>query len=181
LDISKPRLPSRKEYFELFLVAAFPVHIWAIFTFLRKLPVLVLPLNLYHVLGAAAYTLASALVESLVVFGLLCLLSILLPAPVFRSRLVPVGTAVILLASICAAFIHFHPVWRIQAIRYSLWAGGWVLIGIAASIPSVYWIGHSSRWQTALQSTAERLALLSQVYLIFDGLAMLLILFRNLT
>jgi len=181
LDIFKLGLPSKKDYFDLFLVVAFPIHIWAIFIFLKKAPILILPLNLYHMLGTAAYVLVSALVESLVVFSVLFLLSLLLPAQLFRSRLLPTGTVIILLASISAAFIHFHGVWRIQSVGYSLWAGGWVLFGVVSSIPAVYWIGHHPRLQTAIRSTAERLSLLSQVYLFFDGLAILLILLRNLT
>jgi hypothetical protein len=180
LAISNLPRPTRQEYFQLFLVAAFPVHAWAVLVFLQKTPNLVLPLNLYHMLGAAAYVLISALLESLIVFGLLFLLSILLPARLFRSRLIPIGTVVILLVSISAVFIHLHPVWRIETIRYSLWAGGWALFGVVASIPTVYWVGQRPWLQTAIRSLADRLALVSQVYLFFDGLAILFVVIRNL-
>jgi hypothetical protein len=117
LDIFNRRLASKKEYFQLFLVCAFPVHVWAILTLMKWASTLTIPLSGTQIMSVVDYVLLFALLESLFVFGLLFIFEpdpagSIFPLPACSAR-----TVIIFIASISAAFIHFYKVWDIQPLN----------------------------------------------------------------
>jgi hypothetical protein len=174
------QLASKEEYFQLFLVCAFPVHLWAILTLMKWASTLILPLDGAQILGVVAYVLVFALLESLFVFGLLFALSLILPQRHFHSQLIPVGSVIIFLASTSAAFIHLYQVWKFEVIPPNLWAGFWVFLGLAAVFPLVHLVKRNQRLETAIRSAVEKLTVLSMIYLVFDFLGVFVLLVRNL-
>lgn len=141
---------------------------------------LVLSLNSLEILGVVSYVLLFALFESLIAFAVLFTLSLVLPAKFFSSRLIPVGTVVVFLASVSAVFIQLYHAWEIEDIKFDLWAGIWMLFGLVATAPSVYLIRRDKRIGAAIQGIADRLSVLSMIYLFFDFLGLVTVILRNI-
>lgn len=175
----KSRFGSKVEYFQLFLVCAFPIHIWAIINFFNSMPSMLLKMNNVQLLGVAAYVFVFALFESLLVFGFLFLISVILPRRYLASRLVPIGSLVVILASISVALIHLYDVWELDSIEFNQWAALWVIFGLSALALTMIWMRRNQRVEAIIRSGAERLSLLSLVYVSVDVLGLLVILFRN--
>src|SRR5512138_2561192 len=81
----RTRLPSRRDSLLAFGVVLFAVFGWSIRGFLYKLPSFALYFNLGSNLAIFSYMMAFALLESLLVTGLLIVFSVLLPSSWFRS------------------------------------------------------------------------------------------------
>jgi hypothetical protein len=173
------RLAPQGEYLKLFLVCVFPVHLWALINLANTVPSLLLLMNTRQMISVAAYVLAFALFESLAIFTLLFLASILIPFRYFGTQLVPLGSSVVLIASISAVLIHFHDAWDIEAIKFNQWATLWTVLGLATIGLAVLIVSRHSRIARAIRSGAERVSVLSFAYLTIDILGLLVILARN--
>lgn len=180
MDIFKRRLASKSEYFQLFLICAFPIHVWAILNLLYSAPAMALQMNVIQLLSVVAYVGAYALFESLLLFALLFLGSVLLPERFFRAKLIPIGAILVFFVSLSAMLIHLYTSWRIAVIRFPYWVGLWVAFGLAAAALMAGWVSRNRGLEGAIRSGVERLALLSLVYLSIDLLGVVVILARNL-
>jgi hypothetical protein len=170
---------SKREYLRLFLVCAFPVHVWAIINLLNSVPSLILEMNALQLMSVASYVFVFALFESFLVFIALILASLLLPAEYFTARLLPVGAMIVLTASISVILIHLYDTWQLESIEFSLWAITWIILGLVAIAFSAAWMGRNHRLLDAFRSGAERVSILSVVYISADLLGLFLILIRN--
>jgi hypothetical protein len=173
------RPAARDEYTRLFLVVVFPIHIWALINLFEVIPAAILHLSVAQLLGLAAYILVFALLESLVIFGVLFLASLVLPRSFYALQLVPVGTIWITCVSISAAVIHLHEKLKLDLNR-AYWAGLWIFIGLAAAGLATAWAVRSPRLRTWIGSLVERLSPLSMIYLGLDAIALAIVLARNL-
>jgi hypothetical protein len=180
LAIFNGKLASKNEYFQLFLVCLLPIHVWAIINLMKRASSLVLSVNSLEIFGVVAYVLLFALFESLIAFAVLFTLSLILPARIFSSRLIPVGTILVLLASVSAVFIHLYDAWEIENIEFDLWAGMWSFVGLVATAPSVYLIRRDKRIGAAIQGVVDRLSVLSMIYLLFDIFGLAAVIIRNI-
>lgn len=171
---------GKNEYFILFLLCSLPVHIWAYLSFLEILPVTLLQMSLWNILGVAAYVIDFALLESLFIFGLLFFASLFLPVNLLNLRALHILAILIFATSIVAWLIHLYTKWQIDFINYSNWIILWVLAGSGAFILAISWLRRNQRNQEFLQSGIERLAMLSMVYISFDFLGVFVILIRNI-
>jgi hypothetical protein len=173
-------LASKREYIQLFLVCAFTIHVWAIIDYLQRVPELDLRMNLLQMAGVAAYVLVFALFESLLVFGLLFVASLMLPARLLKGRILPVGSIFILLVAIPAYLIHLYNIWHIEQLDMKQWVILWVAVGVLLMGAMIYWMVRNEKIERAICSGIERLSVLSLVYLTADLAGGLLILFSNL-
>ena len=175
------RLASKNEYFLLFLVTAFPVHVWAILGFLHTVPSLLLEMNAIQIMSVAAYVIALAFMESSLIFAILFLVSLVLPERFFSSKLIPVGTIWIFFVSIIAASVHLYKTWWPGVIQFVQQAGLWVMVAwIAIGLLAWYGVSQNQKVEKVIQSVAEKLSLLSLIYLCADILGLFVILVRNL-
>lgn len=147
---------------------------------MRRLPTLVLLMSTAHLLGVSAYILSFALLESVIIFSFIFVASLFLPKRLMGSKFVPIGTIVILIASISAGLVHLYDTWDIEALKFDLWVGMWSFIGMAAVGLSVYWVNRNNKVEDMIKSGIERLSILSTLYLCADILGVFVILFRNL-
>lgn len=177
MAIFRSRLPSKQDIALTFAVCAFPVHVWAIINLFREIPAWMLRLSLWELTGVIAYTLVFALVESVILLFALLVLSALLPARFLRDRFVSLGTGIVFLTSIWAVVAHYND----EAIR--LWGLGRFLIAAALYLLSIVGvsvlIAHFQRIGVVMVSFAERLAIVSFVYISIDVLAVMVIIARN--
>jgi hypothetical protein len=186
---------SRQHSFELLLIVAFPIHVWAILVGLRNFQAVAeRAANLTEGLGYLSYALLTALAESLLLLGFLYLLNFLLPrqydAPKRVVQLGWLGT-IFSLWMIVRQLVHLYGFNHPGAIADYVTSIGRpfvaTLIGLAVLlgliILSVGWpmllIHRRAKFETALHSIFERLAPLSGLYLALDVIGVLIVLVRN--
>jgi len=181
LAISSSRLAPKKIYFQLFLVCMLPVHIWAIIIFLRRMDSFTIFMNLTQIISIAAYVLVYALMESLFLFGILFIGSLILPRRVSAARKLALGTIIALVASAAAVLIHFHAIWKVNWIDQKEWTWLWVGVGLLVIALISFAVLKSERLESWLNALVERISLLSLVYLSADILGLMIVLYRQLT
>jgi hypothetical protein len=192
LGIFKNRL-AKKELINLFLLAAFPIHAWAIILVLKDYQWVFEQYGTGIFIGYASYTLVFAFFESVVFLLFLWLLSYLLPkrwAGVKSFSILAVWALVVsfwaisnqvfyLLMESPPTFIS----WIMLRVNYHQGLGFALLLVLILSsviIPLILIIRYD-RLEKWVSSLTERVATLSAVYLVFDLLGFISIIFRNLT
>ena len=183
---------SKGGLWTLFLVSAFPVHVWTILLVLRDFSWVSERTNAWDAVGVGAYGLLIALTESLVVFGGSVFLGVLVRGPWPENRRVALLSILILIVSgwamINQAYFltgqaipqmvfqflisHGHPL-RIIYITALLFVVPSVFIPI-------YLILKSERVVQFIHNVIDRINLLTALYLVLDAGAFIIVVVRNL-
>jgi len=170
-------LPQRQEIRCVFGTVVFAVYSWAVRGFLYQLPALRIYYQLGDILMTLLYVMAFALVESLLVTGILLLVSAVLPERWFRDGFAYKGFILILVTSITMIALQgmlgdFMP-WLETLYR---------LFGIAAiALITLIFVFHSfPRLQNFLLLVEERLQIFLYVYIPLGVMGALIVLIRNL-
>jgi hypothetical protein len=135
-------------------------------------PSWVLYLRNWEVIGMVAYTLSFALVETLIVFGVVLLVGMIVPKRWLVDKYIPLASLWLAELTIMAilfqhAIIHYLPK-RNLVIGYAL-----ILAMSAFLILRFPKVGIIFRWIT------EKLIVLSVLYIFFDVLGLLVVILRN--
>jgi hypothetical protein len=177
LAIFRNRFPSRQESFVVLAVVIAISHSWSIWEFLRVFPALSLYLNVWKILYVFAYTQAFALIESIIIGLFLILLGAILPARLFRDKFVAQSSIMVLVSALwaIATLWSTSPYWAIELllIRLTLYVA---LIGLACML-----VHRLERLERALESMADRLTVLSFIYVPLGVLGILAMLLNNLS
>jgi hypothetical protein len=174
------RSRSKSEYFRLFLIGAFPVHVWAIVNLLHTFPSLLQEMNALQMISILAYVLTFALFESLFVFALLFLVTWFFPPQISSSTLVSVSAVLIFFASLAVTLVHLYGIWKITAFKFDSWVILWAAAGVLASGLVIFLVAKKPKVEKPILSIVERLSLLSILYVSLDVLGVVIVLFRNL-
>lgn len=180
LGIFKYKWSAKAEYFKLFLVCSIPIHIWAYINLFNDIPAMQLQMSIWRILSVASYVLAFALFESLLIFGLIFLICLLLPERLFGVKLIHLVAIIVITVSILISFIHLYDYWEIDSLSFADWIVSWVLFGLFVTITLLFFITRYKRVQKGFQSVIDRLAVLSLVYISLDILGLFVITVRNL-
>ncbi len=193
MDISKPHKQfSKSGLWQLFVITALPLHIWAIVLILMDISWIAERTNFWDAIGVAAYGLMFALVESLIFFGLLVLVGFVLPKQWKEPQRVSLLGALILVTaswailgqlyflldlSFPAGIIHFlagqaHPLWFLY--------GGFFLVVTPTVLLAAYFGAYSEKFQNTFLSIIDRLSPLMGVYLFLDLIGIIIVIIRNL-
>lgn len=179
MDIFK-RSRSKSEYFRLFLIGAFPVHIWAIVNLLHTFPSLLLEMNTMELISILAYVLTFALFESLFVFALLFLLTWFFPPKISVSTLLAVSAILVFFGSIAVTLVHLYGIWKITAFKFESWVTLWAAVGVVASGLTIFLVARKPKIERPILSIVERLSLLSILYISIDLVGAVIVVIRNL-
>jgi hypothetical protein len=183
---------DRSDWFKLFLVCAFPLHLWTILMVFRDVNWVAERTTSWDAVGFSGYALFYTLIESLLLFGFIALLGFIIPKNWnLTLRFVVLSLVAFILAgwSIMEQLIlivfwgwlrHladtltflFTSPWS----AYVLFAG---LIVISVTVPLLLLRKHPGL-QEKVYSVLERLTLLSGLYLFIDVIGMIIILIRNI-
>lgn len=180
LGIFKYKWSAKAEYFKLFLVCSIPIHIWAYINLFNDIPAMQLQMSIWRILSVASYVLAFALFESLLIFGLIFLICLLLPERLFGVKLIHLVAIIVITVSILISFIHLYDYWEIDSLSFADWIVSWVLFGLFVTITLLFFLTRYKRVQKGFQSVIDRLAILSLVYISLDILGLFVITVRNL-
>lgn len=183
---------SKRGLWSLFLISAFPVHLWTMILVFRDFSWVAERTNAWDAIGVGAYGLVLAFLESAVVFLITLLLAFLVPRHWNEDRRITVLSVLILATGLwaIAGQIYFLldlavPNAVIKFLSEShhplrvLYAGLLVLILSTVLIP-VYLILRSEKLLQYFQEFISRLSLLAAIYLLFDIVGLLIVIIRNL-
>lgn len=179
MDIFR-RSRSKSEYFRLFLIGAFPVHIWAIVNLLHTFPSLLLEMNTQEVISILAYVLTFTLVESLFVFALLFLVTWFFPRKISTSTLLAVSAILVFFGSTGVTLVHLYETWKIATFKFESWVTLWAVVGVLASGLSIFLVARKPKVEKPILSIVERLSLLSMLYVSLDLVGVVIVVIRNL-
>ena len=141
------------------------------------MPGFILRLNYWDLVGTASYTLAFALVESLIIFLPFLVLAVILPARLLKNRFVTTSSIIVLISSFWMMYANAH------RIDFTSWgaADAWLplsayLLSLAIPIAAAV---RSSQVERIVQAIVARLAVLSYVYVALGCLGVIIVLVRN--
>jgi hypothetical protein len=169
-----------EDLLRLFAVCVFPVHVWAYINFFYNAPSLVIRMNIWDISGVLAYVLAFAFIESVIIFILLLLLSILLPSKWIRNKLVAKGTAIVLIIFLFLIPVHFYQNIKTIFVSKGIWTGLWILLGIIVVILMNRIVQRNETIEKQLINLADRIIILSIIFVILDFIALGIVVVRNL-
>ena len=194
MDIYKDRF-TKKGLLSLFLVIAFPIHAWSIYLVLRDASWVMVRTNAADVYGYGSYALVVAFAESLFVFLVVLLLSLLTPKRWKGSQLITILGSLSIAVSfwtimnqVYYLYDETHPgvvIAKIASlnnpvrISYILF-GLLMLLIIASFILPMYLIDRSEKTEKVVGTIFERIAILSVLYLLLDVIGLINIIFRNI-
>ncbi len=169
---------SRRPLWQLFTVCAFPVQIWAVLVMLQELPVFLLRLSLWDIINVIAYIEASTLLESGLIWLVLVLVAAILPGWLFRSRLIPQATVILLLSSLWAVAFHFrlNAFWELSRPLQM----AWIVTYFVSLVLAVYYLHQSKKVEGWLVAFVDRLEPLATLYLVLGVLGAVIVVVRNL-
>jgi hypothetical protein len=177
LDVLRNRFASTQNLTLVFSTCAFPIYVWSILHVLYQVPAWVMQLNTWDLIGLIAYTQAFALIETIVVFFMLVLLSAILPAWFLRDRFVAQASMIILLSSAWSIVLFYNTEIINRATRKTLvfWFAAYL-----ASIGVFYVpIQRCKKLEALIRSIVERLQVLSFVYVTVGFLSVIIVILRN--
>jgi len=132
MHLLKRRLPPSTSILPVFAVISFLVYGWTMVIFFWKLPSWLMFLTLDEILVNLAYVMTAALLESLVILGLLLLVCIALPAAMMKDVFVTRGTVAALIglgsvmlymyrfSEIGYSFLDKLPLWTLASLALTL-------------------------------------------------------------
>jgi hypothetical protein len=181
---------SKQEVWTLFLVSAFPPHVWALILFFWDFSWIEERSGTWNAIGVGAYALVIALFESVIILLVALLLGFLIPKVWSLKVRANVLALIILLLSAWAILGQLYFIsapdltWLILPLAtfsrplfiMYLVLGGIVVISLV--IP-IWFTLHSEKFRQGLDSVVERVALLTVFYLLFDVIAIIIVAWRN--
>jgi len=182
LKTLKARLPSRLELLPVFAVFVFFGYSWALYRMFWYVPSWLEYMSVWRVLTIAAYVLAFALVESLVMTGLLTLFSLLFPPKLFKDKFVLLGCSLAAVISVLAFLIQRKinvmyrlELWQIAAYPIALLASLVILV-----LALNYIFERLPILARLVGGLADQMTIFAYIYVPFSLLGLTLVLIRNL-
>lgn len=188
----KPTLP-KAEALRLLLISALPVHIWAVLMVFKEADILLPKRGLPYFIGFAGYLLLLAIIESLLLFGFVYLLSFLFPRRWDAKTSLAVASALALTVTFWAIFnesffwlIDTGPDWfewvllRVhyrQKIVYPILI---LVVTASAALPSIL-LPRSKQLTRISNNLIDRLIFLTPFYLLLDIVGIAFMIHRTLT
>ena len=183
---------SRKGLWSLFLMCAFPLHLWTILLAFRDFSWLIDRSNLWDAISVLSYGLVFAFAESVIVFLIAALLGLLVPKYWMQDRRVALLSILVTCLALWAIFSQLYWLLGIATpgfltrslmgvphpVRF-LYAGAFVIVLATVLLPT-YYILRSDDFFRFIEGLIDRFSLLMTLYLVFDFLGLILVIFRNI-
>jgi len=183
---------SKQDLRALFLVGAFPLHLWTLLLAFRDLSWLAERTNFGDAIGAASYGLVFALLESLLLFPCLLALGMFVPQKWGRQKRLAIASVSTLTLALWSIISQSHAlqVWDvppaiIQFLAASahplrnLYAIALLFVVPSAALP-ILALRFNEKILGAVLDFLDRLSLLTMFYLALDAAALVVVVVRNL-
>ncbi len=176
------RLPGKDETFSVFSLIVFIVFTWAIYQMVWKLPSWLFLMGLLQISVVAAYVLAFALIESLVMLASMLLLALIIPRRLFRDKFVPQASLLVTILSLLAIYLQGHlnlltgmALAQLVILPFIFLIGIFVYVLLFSIL-----IERTSVVPRLIQAAANRLTVFAYVYVPISLLCLLVVIARNI-
>jgi hypothetical protein len=139
----------------------------------RDVPSWVLYLRTWEVVGMVAYTLSYALFETLIVFLIVVLVGLVVPKRWIVDRYIPLASLWLVELAIMAIVFQHHIIQHLP--KRNLVIGVGLILALSSLIPLRF-----PKFGKLLGWIADRLVILSFIYIFFDVLGLLVVILRNI-
>ena len=183
---------SKQGLWSLFLICAFPLHVWTIILAFRDFSWITERTNSWDAIGVVSYGLIFALIESVVVFLVAILLGFLISKKWSEDRRITLMGGLVFVASLWAmvSYLYFllgvsipgETILFLASLAHPLrflYAVSLVLVVPTVALPA-YFVLRSEKFLKGVQGLFERLSLLTLFYLFFDFIGLIVIVIRNI-
>ena len=176
------RLPSRQEATPVLSEIVFIVFSWTLYRMFWYVPSWLEYLSAWNVVLTAAYVLSFALFESVIVFGLICVLSFVLPQKIFRQQFIAQAGSIAAAISVGAFLLQrkMKVIYRLthpELLIYPVF----ILIAILTLILLLSYVFRRFESLTRfIRIIAERMTVFLYVYVPLGILGLLIVVFRNI-
>lgn len=183
---------TKQGFWTLFLMAAFPTHVWTILLILQDFSWVSSRTNEWDAVGVGAYGLIVAFVESVFVFAIALLLSFLISRTWNADKRITSLSVLIFGVAMWAILnqLYFLLDFSIPDILFQILINDAhplrILYGLCSVLiivtvfPPFYLVLKSEKVFAFFQIIIERLSLLTTIYLILDIGALIIVVIRNL-
>ena len=178
----KAKFPSRQEALAVFSVISFIVFSWTLYRTFWWIPSWLEYLSVWSILIIIAYVLAFALFESLMLMGLMVLLSLLFPRRAFKDQFIVQGSVLSLVLGLGAFLIQrdVGVIYQLELEQTFLYPA-LILVGV---VLVVYFSSFLFRKLPALSrlalAVAERMTIFAYLYVPLGLIGLLVVVARNL-
>lgn len=183
---------TKPESIKLLLICALPIHFWAILMVFNEAETLLTERDLVFALGFSGYILGVAILESVLLFGFVSVLTFLFPKSWQGKTPFLVALSLGLVTALWAVgnetfflLTETSPPWfewlrlRMHFRQRMLYPILWLAVILSAVLPVVT-IPKFERVRAALDDLVEKLVLLAPLYLLFDLVGIGFMISRNL-
>ena len=167
------RLPAYKDIVPVYAVIAFMIYSWSIVSYFKMLSGWTAFLNVKEILATSYYVLSACFLESFSLLGWLLFLCAVLPQSLLRDKFVVRGatTALVSLLSLMVYWIVFYP----EYLFFS------VVVIFALTLIASMLVTRIPFLQIGIVWISDRLTVFLYLYLPISFLAMVAIIFRNIS
>jgi hypothetical protein len=183
---------SMRGLWSLFLMCAFPLHLWALIMIFRDLSWVAARTNAWDAVGLASYGMVFAFVETVIIFAVVALLGLFTPKLWNYDKRIGFLSLLVLITSIWAMLGQLFFIWNLslpdvfaQFLRSSshpfrFLYGGVLAVVIPTVLLPVYFFVKSKKIVLMIQELVERFSVVAMFYLVFDLLGFIIVVFRNI-
>ena len=182
---------SKQGLWSLFLICAFPLHLWTIILAFRDFSWVSERTNSWDAVGVLSYGLIFAFIESTAVFLVTISLGFLVSKKWEENRRNTLLGSLVLITSLWAMATYLFFILDVSIsnniigflvnlahpLRF-LYAVSLVLVGLTVALPA-YFVLRSEKFFKGMQGLFERLSLLTLFYLFFDVVGLVIVIVRN--
>ena len=182
---------SKRGLWNLFLICAFPLHVWTIILAFRDFSWVTERTNSWDAIGVVSYGLILAFIESAVVLLVAALLGLLVSKKWSEDRRITLLGALAFITSLWAIADYLFFMLQVSIPGKTIVALANLThplrllygISLALVIPTValpaYFVLRSEKFLKGIQGFFERLSLLTLFYLFFDFVGLIIVIVRN--
>ncbi len=182
---------SKQGLWSLFLVCAFPLHVWTIILAFKDFSWVTERTNSWDAVGVVSYGLIFTFIESIMIFLVALLLGFLISKKWGEERQITLMGFLVLIASLWAmgSYLYFmlqvsilgetvdFLVSQAHPLRF-LYLVSLFFVGPTVAIPT-YFVLRSEKFFKGVQGLFDRLSLLTLFYLFFDLVGLVIVIVRN--
>ena len=164
---------AQQDLMQLFVYCAFPIHLWAIIIMFRSVSSWLFYMSQSDLIGSVAYHLTFTIFETILVFIFFLIVGFLIPKKWIPEPFLTLSSILIIELTVMA-IVFQHLVLHYSSFRWMIVS---CLIILAASIVIIPKI---SKLQQIARVLAERLTILTFVYIFLDVIGVIIVIFRIL-
>lgn len=176
----KRKLPTEQETRLVFAACAFLVYSWTIIVYLWEVPGWQKYLSAGDIAAILAYALASALIESVLLFSAFILLRVLLPIQVFKDRFAGKAAALLFMNALWAILLHL----MILSDQILTWTPRRYVVSAIVYLLSIVFswafVHISDFFARHIEELVNRMTVLLYVYVPFGVFGMVVVVVRNI-